>query len=553
MDVSSLKLNLEVLITRRQRIQTGGLPKVMSNNLSHGKKVYIEGNTEKPKSQSGIAGATTVEDSRIVCSQEIFVPNSGGICSSIPVNRSKFHCSVESGQDVYRLGTLVPSNSIPLQSGLNRHRLLRSQGNQSPIVSPVTSVSQHSMQDWTNTLTDARNMSGSILGKRDNKELAMTGKLDLKKQKLEQISMDKIQQQNLLPKIDTKLSRDQQRKDLPILSNQNNEALYFPDMSVQRHPQQVTMDDDQKVTVGEISVDKSKLSPLADQRSILEFKVKEEQLDFDRGQIGIERDNQEVERNKDNQLLMELDNDRSGTQQMVCQHFSQQQCGKSSFQCQSLGQIGERDQKRDELPQRRKLLQSPRETVKLEVRSVMPSQPPSKSGDLSQPLTSSATSSISLGPVYNNIAAPVGLMQQEKSQGLASVSTSVTSINPSHIDSHHQQAQQSISFGKRRSNSLPRTTSASGVASPGSVTNSITPSNVNSPSTGTGPMPTSVIRPDDQLKQLETLSSLVLVVQRYSILVYACFPVNSKLERFLLLLKGFYFLFYKATVISTLR
>jgi hypothetical protein len=79
--------------------------------------------------------------------------------------------------------------------------------------------------------------------------------------------------------------------------------------------------------------------------------------------------------------------------------------------------------------------------------------------------------------------------------------------------------QPSIQFGRRRSNSLPKTPTASGVASPGSVTNSMTPSNVNSPN-GTTPMPSSVTKteqhvvPSGQSKQLETVSKLTCVIQR---------------------------------------
>ncbi|KAH9305844.1 hypothetical protein KI387_010248, partial [Taxus chinensis] len=509
---NSNKLNLGLPMTRRERIQKRRLPsvKVMSNNLSNVKNFSIEGNDEKAIPQPGIAGTTSAfDDSSISCSQESSAPTSADIST-----RSKTQCNLESVQDLSRLGVQGPSNSLQMQPGLNRSRILHGQGNPSSTVTSMSFAST-SLQDWTNTM-DGRNIHGSMLGKRDSRDIAMGSKPDLKKPKLEQTCMDKFPQQNIGPIFDTKITRDQQRKDLPVHQNRSNESMYISDMSIQRLTQQVTADDDQQFRVGEMSGQDCKLPSYIDPRSAGVFKVKEEQVDFERGQIGIERESQEVGRSKETPYLMELDNDLSAPQQMPSQRFSQQQYGKSSFQWQNIGQPSEKDQKRDELLQKKKLVQSPREMLKQEVKSVLQSPPLTKAGELSQSLTSTAVTSISLGPSYNNMAAPVG-EQKEKSLGIATVPTAATSVNSSQIDSQQQQAQQSMSFARRRSNSLSRQPSASGVASPGSVTNSMAPSNVNSPSTSTAVKADQSVVSQGQNKQLETISTLVSIIQRHNL------------------------------------
>ncbi|GLJ10463.1 hypothetical protein SUGI_0128700 [Cryptomeria japonica] len=512
---NSNKLNLELPLSRRERKQRGGFPlvKEMSNNLSHGKKVSIEGNIERAIVQTRIAGAASgFEDSGISCSQENSAPTTADISSSI-ATRSRTQSHIESRQELSRLGVQGPSNSLSMQSGLNRPRILPGPVNLSP---PVTSVSLASppIQDWTNSV-DARHMYTHMPGKRE-RDLAPANKPDLKKPKQEQICMDKFQQQNVGPNFDTKPTRDQQRKDMVMQQNQNNESMYISDMSVHRLSQQVTTDDDQLATGSEMSAQDPKPSSYIDPRSTAVFKVKEEHLEFERGQIGIERESQEFARSKETQHLMELDNDQSCSTQISSQRFPQQPYSKSSFQWQSLGQAGEKDQKRDEL-MKKKLVQSPR---------VLQSQPLTKLGDLSQPLISTTVTNVSLGPC-NNMAASVG-QQKEKSVGLSTVLTTATSVSSIQIDSQHQQAQQSMSFGRRKSNSHSKQPSASGVASPGSVTNSMAPSNVNSPSTGTAPLPNSLTKPDqssliqDQSKQLETISTLVSTIQRHGL------PIKKK-------------------------
>jgi len=103
------------------------------------------------------------------------------------------------------------------------------------------------------------------------------------------------------------------------------------------------------------------------------------------------------------------------------------------------------------------------------------------------------------------------------------VCSSVTGVNSSQLDSQHQQVQSSMPFGRRRSNSLPKNPTASRVASPESVTNPMAPSNVNSPSTGTAPIPSSVTKTErsvvafDQNKHLQSTSRLMSAIQRHGL------------------------------------
>lgn len=506
------KLNLGVPMTRRQRMQKGGLPevRVLSHN-SHGKKVSIDKATENAKSLSGSTATTSMcEDSSVSCIQESAAPTLSGVSSNIPAVNSNIQSNIQSGQDLSRFG--VQTHSLTPQTGLNRPRLLHGQGNQSPI-SPSTvgsmSFAPGSFPDWSNTFVDPRIAGGSVLGKRDN--VSMLSKPEMKKPKQELASMDKFQQQNTVPKLDTILTRDPQRRDNLVPQDQNNETVHFSDVAVQSHPQHLTGDDDQQVTSREVSLHESKLSPHLDQRSTGEFKVKEE-VDFQRGQIAIERESEEVERNKENKHSMVLDNEQSD-QKQISQRSSQQH-GKPSFAWQSV-QFGQKDQKRDDLLQKTKLVQSPRELQKSDVRGSLQSPPLSKSGELSQPLTSAAVPT--LGSSYNNLTVPVSLGQQrEKQLGL-------TAVNASQLDSQHQQLQPSVLIGRRKSNALPKIPTASGVASPGSVTNPMTPSNVNSPSTGTAPMSSLVTKieqpvvPLGQNKHLEKISKLVSVIERHGL------------------------------------
>ncbi|GLJ10462.1 hypothetical protein SUGI_0128660 [Cryptomeria japonica] len=429
------------------------------------------------------------EDVFLWLSQESSARTSADVSSSI-ATRSRTKCCIESGKDLSRLEVQGTSNSLPMQGGLNRPRILPSPGNISP---PVTSVSlaPASMEDCTNTI-DARNMYVPMLGKR-KRDLAPASKPDLKKPKQEQICMDRFQQQNIGPKFDAKPTSDRQRKYMFMQQNQNNEFTFISDMSDHRLSQQITADDDRLVTGGEMSAQDSKLSSYIDPRNTSVFKGKEEQLEFEQGQIG--------------------------SPQILSQRFSQQPYSKPSFQWQPLGQTGEKDHKRDELLLNKKLVQSPRE-IRGVGRSVLQSPPLTKSGELSQPLKSTAVTSISLGPSCNNMAVSAG-EQEEKSLGLSTVSTAATLVDSIQIDSHHQQAQQSVSFSRRKSNSLSKQPTASGVPSPGSVTNSMAPSNVMSPSTGMAPLPNSLTKPDqsnlsqDQNMQLETISALVSVIHRH--------------------------------------
>jgi len=516
------KLNLGVPMTRRQRMQKGGLPQVRVSTNSHGKKVSIDKATENAKSLPGSNATNSIfEDSSVSLIKESSAPTIAGVSSNIPAVNSKSQSNIQSGQDLSRFG--AQTHSLTTQTGLNRSRPLHGQGNQLPISpSSVSTMSfaSGSFQDWSNTFIDARIAGGSMLGKRDN--VSVLNKLEMKKQKQELACMDKFQQQNTVPKLDTTLTKDPQRKDKMVQQDQKNETVHFSDVAAQRHPQQLTGDDDQQVTSREVSLHDSKLSPHLDQMNMGEFKVKEE-TNFERGQIAIERETEEVERNKENQHLMELDNEQPDQNLIQSQRFSQQHV-KQSFPWHSVGQLGQKDQKRDDLLQKTKLVQSPRELQKSDVvRGALQSAPLSKSGELSQPITSTAVPT-SLGPSYNNMTAPVSLGQQrEKPQGLAAACTSVTGVHSSQLDSQHQQVQPSMQFGRRRSNSLPKTPTASGVASPGSVSNSMTPSNVNSPSTGTAPMSSSVTKteqsvvPSGQNKHLEKISKLVSVIQRHGL------------------------------------
>jgi len=142
------------------------------------------------------------------------------------------------------------------------------------------------------------------------------------------------------------------------------------------------------------------------------------------------------------------------------------------------------------------LVKSSREFQKAEVRGALQSTPLSKSGELSQPLTFVSVSTTSLGPSYNMKSSAVVRKQREKQLGMATLYTLVTGINSSDLGLQNEQVQPSISFGQDRSNSLLMVPIARRVASTGSITDSVTPLNINSPSTETTHVPSLVAKVD---------------------------------------------------------
>ena len=112
------KLNLGVPMTRRQRMQKGGLPqvRVSSHNLSHGKKVSIDKATENTKSLSGSTATTSIfEDSSVSCIQESSAPTLAGVSSNMPAVNSKIQSNIQSPFG-------VQTHSSTSQTGLDRSR-----------------------------------------------------------------------------------------------------------------------------------------------------------------------------------------------------------------------------------------------------------------------------------------------------------------------------------------------------------------------------------------------------------------------------------------------
>eukprot|EP00262_Sarcandra_glabra_P015506 TRINITY_DN4786_c0_g2_i1.p1 TRINITY_DN4786_c0_g2~~TRINITY_DN4786_c0_g2_i1.p1 ORF type:complete len:754 (+),score=190.49 TRINITY_DN4786_c0_g2_i1:69-2330(+) len=127
----------------------------------------------------------------------------------------------------------------------------------------------------------------------------------------------------------------------------------------------------------------------------------------------------------------------------------------------------------------------------------------SKSGEIS-----------SLGAPYSTCPTTSVVGLQEKAASMSGAAVGTTSVNSGPNDSFLRENQGSLPT-KRKSNSLPKTPSMSGVGSPASVSNMNTAFSANSPSIGTPPVPPLSSGAKGDSVVLERFLKIELVTQRH--------------------------------------
>lgn len=318
-----------------------------------------------------------------------------------------------------------------------------------------------SIQDMMISYTD------NVHGKRENQDDQLSPLSNMtKRQRLTAVGPEGIQQQHLVPHIDSFHGSDLQWKNAALLPHQlNARGNPYANTGIQKYPQQV-------------------FDGVLNQEAASASFAETEKLD-----------RPELNRVKNDMHMGEIESNHLDPQQSRLQSRLPQQIPfmrSNSFQApwNNITQHIEKDPRKE-----RKLVQSPRVSAQGLVQSPLSS----KSGEFS---------SGSLGPQFGPTAttAVLGASQKDK-PAVTSVPPVVgtPSLTSSANDSVQRQNQMQI-VPKRRSNSLPK---APAVGSPASVGNMSGPSNANSPSVATPPSA-------DQT-MLDKFSKIEIVVMRYNV------------------------------------
>jgi hypothetical protein len=213
------------------------------------------------------------------------------------------------------------------------------------------------------------------------------------------------------------------------------------------------------------------------------------------------------DRSKDALQSMAPENSVLDQQQPQAQHLSQQSTARNNIpnmaQWQNTRFAAEKDLKKEEIIQRRKLAPSSRAPSGPMVQSPVSS----KSGEIS---------SSSMGGQFGSaVTSAVIGAQKDKFAANSNAAVGYPSVASSPSDSMHRIQQPAVAPSKRKTNSVPKTQPpVSAVGSPASVSNMHAPLNANSPSIGTTPMGDQAIL--DKFAKIDNLS------HRYGIIFYIC-------------------------------
>lgn len=171
-----------------------------------------------------------------------------------------------------------------------------------------------------------------------------------------------------------------------------------------------------------------------------------------------------------------------------------------SIQWNNLGEHVKKDPKRDDIPHKRKLSQSPRVSAGGRARSPASS----KSGEVS---------SYSVGvPHSTRLPTSAIGMHKEKAASMSVAAVGNASVTSAHGDSLLRENKESV-LTKQKCMSLTRTPTVSEVGSPASVSNTNAPISANSPSVGTPPVLPHP-GPNEDLDVFERFSKIEMVAKR---------------------------------------
>ncbi|XP_058087049.1 protein PHYTOCHROME-DEPENDENT LATE-FLOWERING-like isoform X2 [Magnolia sinica] len=391
------------------------------------------------------------------------------------------------GPEVLRHGPPMASDPN-YQSTVNCSRLV-----------PATPVIPE--QDLIDSYSDPRNPSTSVR-KRDICEAQLSPKSTMfKKPKQEQL--DLVQQQLNGGQVGA-IGADLQWKNNMLPLRLEAGRVQRARFAGPKHPQALTNDSQQAVLEGDLKLDTgtpSYLDPRGPQ-----YCVKDELIETTK------LEKPQVENIAGHQT-MGIRSDQSNHLQrqspLVRAQFP------PPIQLYNPGLPVEKDMKRDDASQKRKSAQSPW------VSSVGPTQ------SLVAPTRSGKISSFSLGAPYSTSqsASAIG-SHKEKAASVSGAALGTASVNSGHNDSLREN-QASLST-KRKSNSLPKTPSMSGVGSPVSVSNVNAPFNANSPPVGTSSVPLPSGSKGDPV--LSRFFKIEMLTQRYRLNYKDC-KVNESPER----------------------
>ncbi|XP_062201424.1 protein PHYTOCHROME-DEPENDENT LATE-FLOWERING-like isoform X2 [Phragmites australis] len=442
---------LNLGIGKKRRLSQN--PEVVTfSNMSHGKKVCVDRLSENPKAdEMGIKGdnaAHQVDHSTI---QNI----SGGSQPLRPNNSS---------QDAARM--LLSHSGVQQTSSysaLGNDRVAGPPANFTGINSSISSP--QNMMDYNDAVT----ANGPLSAKReiqdaplqDPKRIKPTSGIDdVQQQQQQQIKPQSLggqemqwKNQQLHPQLDVKgmqyaSSLSGQRYPSPMMNNmQDSASFYFNQQGLRYGAKQEQMDGSDR--------SKDVLQSMAPESSV-------------------------------------LDQQKSQTQ-----HLSQQSTARNNVtnmaQWQNTRFSAEKDLKKEEIIQRRKLASSSRAPSGPMVQSPVSS----KSGEIS---------SSSMGGQFGSaVTSAVIGAQKDKFAANSSAAVGYPSVASSPSDSMHRIQQPAVAPSKRKTNSVPKTQPpVSGVGSPASVSNIHSMLNASSPSIGTAPIGDQAIL--DKFAKIDTLS-----------------------------------------------
>lgn len=439
-------MQLNLGIGKKRRLRQNPEVVVTSNNMSHGKKVCIDRVSENMKSdEMGISGVNAVHQ---------------GLDNTAIQNMS-------GGSQTFRPANFSMLSQTGIQQTVNYPAIGNDRGAGTPMNYAGINSSISSPQ---NLMAYNETTNGLLSVKR---EMADAPLQDPKRVKTT-VSVDDMQQQ-------------QQTRHQPAgLGGQEmqwkNQQLQQLDVKGMQYAASVG----QRYTHPHVQEPASIYSNQLGMR----YGAKQEQMDG-------------MDKSKDTLQAMAPENSVLDQQQPQAPHLSQQAGPRNMQQWQNPRFSGEKDLKKEEMLQRRKIAATSR------VSSVPMVQSPvsSKSGEIS-----SSSMSAQFGAAVTS-----AVMGSQKDKFPANSNPAVVGYPPvasSPSDSMHRMQQPSVAPSKRKSNSVPKTQPpVSGVGSPASVSNMHAVLNASSPSIGTAPMGDQAI--------LERFVKIDAISQRYKIKIYS--------------------------------
>uniref|UniRef100_A0ACD5TJZ1 Uncharacterized protein n=1 Tax=Avena sativa TaxID=4498 RepID=A0ACD5TJZ1_AVESA len=416
------KLNLGV--GRKRRLRKNPDVVITSSHMSHGKKVCINRASENAKTdETGIKGGSVTHQVMPGGSQQL---------------------RLTSSQDAARMSMLS-------QSGIQQNINYLAVGNDRGVGAPVNFTGVNTSISSQNVM--AYNDNGLLSVKRELQEAPLQDPKRVKPT----ISIDDIQLQQQRQHIRSQSTavggQDMQWKNQQLHQQLDVKGMQCASLNGQRYPSPMVN-----------NMQDSGASFYFNQQGT-RYAAKQEQVDG-------------MERCRDPLHAMPRENNVLDQQQSHAQHLSQQAAARNNqqniAQWQNHRVSGEKDMKKEELLQKRKLAAASRVSSAPMVQSPVSS----KSGEIS---------SNSMGGQFGSAVTSAAIgSHKDKFAASSNAAVGYPSVVSSPSDSMHRVQQPSAAPSKRKTNSVPKTQPlASGVGSPASVSNMHAVLNASSPSVGT--------------------------------------------------------------------